>query len=52
MVNFAGDVAVGALATVRIEAASPASLSGRAAGILVPGPAKFPSRPRALPVLA
>jgi tRNA-2-methylthio-N6-dimethylallyladenosine synthase len=52
MVNFTGDVPLGALTSVRIEASSPASLTGSVAGLLVPPPPEMTTRPRLLPILA
>ena len=52
MVNFEGIVSPGALASVRIEASSPASLSGRVAGLLRPPPPGFAARAHGLPIVA
>ena len=52
VVNFEGLAPTGALASVRIEAASPASLRGRLAGILKAPPSGFTARERFLPIVA
>ena len=52
MVNFEGVVPPGALASVRIEASSPASLRGRVAGLLKPPPSGFAARASFLPIVA
>ncbi len=52
MVNFSGAVALGSLASVAIEASSPAALSGRLARVLMPRPPGSSPRVHSLPIVA